>query len=186
MEQADIGKHHLFAQGGYIMFRNPIKFLPGFGGIADEQVYFCRSVIIFVDAHQDTACCEMARLPGNMDIKIFINEPNGSGFIGTVAIENNLYAYFTKGHADKITNGGGHTGGDDSVLGRMMLQDFPHHFHIVFRMTPVSLCIEVAHIEDILHPQCNLGHSARDFAGDKCFTTHRAFVIKYAYNLATP
>ena len=104
MEQADIGKHHLFAQGGYIMFRNPIKFLPGFGGIADEQVYFCRSVIIFVDAHQDITCCEMARLPGNMDIKIFINEPNGSGFIGTVAIENNLYAYFTKGHADKITN----------------------------------------------------------------------------------
>ena len=49
------------------MFRNPIKFLPGFGGIADEQVYFCRSVIIFVDAHQDITCCEMARLPGLED-----------------------------------------------------------------------------------------------------------------------
>jgi hypothetical protein len=45
-------------------------------------------------------------------------------------------------------------------------------------MTPVAFGREVAEIKCFLHSQCNAGNGAGDFAGDKCFTTDRAFVVK--------
>ena len=41
-------------------------------------------------------------------------------------------------------------GCDDVVIGRILLQHHPHHAHVVLRMAPVALCIEVAKLNLIV------------------------------------
>ena len=83
-----------------------------------------------------------------------------------------------KGRLDKLTHGVCFAGGQHKIVPLSMLKDSPHPFHVLRRISPVSLCIESTEKQFFLQSMFNRGNCTRDFASDKGFTAARAFVIE--------
>ena len=61
------------------------------------------------------------------------------------------------------------------VFRRIVLQDKPHTFHMVFGISPVAACIQIAQIQFVLESLCNAGGSQRNLAGNEGFAAALAF-----------
>ena len=69
-------------------------------------------------------------------------------------------------------------GGDDEVLGLLLLQDEPHALHIVAGIAPVAKAVEVTQVELVLEALGNAGGSKGDLAGDEGLATALALVVE--------
>ena len=70
------------------------------------------------------------------------------------------------------------SGSNHEVFRRIVLQDKPHTFHIVFGISPVAACIQIAQIQFVLESLCNAGGSQRNLAGNEGFAAALAFVVE--------
>src|SRR5437899_553615 len=64
------------------------------------------------------------------------------------------------------------------VVWLLLLQDQPHSFDIVARMSPVARGIEIAEVHSLLQAMLDRRHRARDLAGDESFAADRALVVE--------
>jgi hypothetical protein len=58
-------------------------------------------------------------------------------------------------------------GGEDKVVGLVLLQHLPHPFDIIFGVSPVSLCRQVSKVQTFLLAKTNLGNRPADFSRHK-------------------
>ena len=69
-------------------------------------------------------------------------------------------------------------GGDDEVLGLLLLQHQPLHLDVVARMAPVAQRVEVAEVQAVLQPERDARERARDLARDEGLAAQRALVVE--------
>ena len=72
----------------------------------------------------------------------------------------------------------GFTGCDDIVVGRVLLEHYPHGFDVFACMPPVAFGIEVAKGEVADLPEFDARDVGGDFAGDKFKSPARGFVVE--------
>src|SRR5438874_13421788 len=70
------------------------------------------------------------------------------------------------------------SGGDDEIVGGILLQDAPHGLNVVAGKAPVAACVQVAEVELALKAETDSSHGASDFSGDKGFTAAGRLVIE--------
>ena len=69
-------------------------------------------------------------------------------------------------------------GGDDVVVGLVLLQHQPHRLHVVAGVAPVALGVEVAEHELVLQAELDPRHRVGDLAGDELEPAARALVVE--------
>ncbi len=69
-------------------------------------------------------------------------------------------------------------GGQHIVVGIVLLQDTPHPIDKISRMSPISLCIEIANIELRLLAVMNGRHRARNLSRNEGLAACRPLVIE--------
>jgi len=83
-----------------------------------------------------------------------------------------------EGDFEKFADGVGFAGGDDVVVGLVLLEHQPHSFDVVFGVAPVAFGVEVAHVDLVLLAGEDAGEGAGDFAGDEGFAPAGGFVVE--------
>ena len=83
-----------------------------------------------------------------------------------------------EGVFDIFLHGVGFVGGDDIVVGLILLEHEPHGFDVFGGVSPVTLGIEVAEVEVFLAAEFDGGDGAGDFAGDESFAAAGGFVVE--------
>src|SRR5262252_1724387 len=69
-------------------------------------------------------------------------------------------------------------GGDDVIVGLVVLQHHPHRLDVVAREAPVALGVQVAEVQLLLQPVANAGGGPGDLAGDERDPAPRRFVVE--------
>ena len=69
------------------------------------------------------------------------------------------------------------TRGNQEVFGSRVLHNPPHPLHVLFRVTPISFCVEVAEKQFFLKTANNTCDGAGNLPSDKCLTAPRRFVV---------
>ena len=72
----------------------------------------------------------------------------------------------------------GLAGRDDIVVGLLLLHHHPHHLHVVSRVPPVALRVDVAHVEPLLQPLLDARNSARHLARHERRAATRRLVVE--------
>ena len=72
---------------------------------------------------------------------------------------------------DELADRVGLAGGDDVVVGLVLLQHQPHRLHVVAGVAPVALGVEVAQHEVVLQAELDAGHGVGDLAGHELDAT---------------
>ena len=78
----------------------------------------------------------------------------------------------------ELADGVLHTGGNDKVLGTVVLQDEPHTLHIVLGIAPVAEAVHIAQVEAVLQTLTDAGSSKGDLAGDEGLASALALVVE--------
>ena len=98
--------------------------------------------------------------------------------VGTFAFELQFDAYALEGVvaelADRVLN----AGGDDEVLGLLLLQDEPHALHVVLGVAPVAQAAEVAQEELLLLALLDAGSCQRNLTGDEGLAAALTLVVE--------
>jgi len=103
---------------------------------------------------------------------------NNTYFIKTFALEFELYAGVFEGQVGELADTVLHAGGDDEVLGLVVLQDQPHALHIVLGIAPVTEAVQVAQVEAVLQALADAGSGQRDLPRDEGLASALAFVVE--------
>lgn len=169
-KQLQVGGYHFLYQHGQRVFGRPAQLLAGLAGIAYQQVYLGGAVVAGIDLYYHGA---------DRQLVIGVLAGGYHPFFGfALALKLDLNAQFCKGHAHKLSYGGGDAGGDDKIFGHGLLQHQVHGFYIIFGMAPVALGIQVAHEEFVLQAEGYFGHCPGYFPGYKGFASEGAFVVE--------
>eukprot|EP01022_Parablepharisma_sp_SALTPOND_P036279 TRINITY_DN9838_c0_g1_i1.p1 TRINITY_DN9838_c0_g1~~TRINITY_DN9838_c0_g1_i1.p1 ORF type:complete len:1069 (-),score=237.17 TRINITY_DN9838_c0_g1_i1:780-3986(-) len=152
--------HHFAHQVGEGGRRRPAQFFLGLGGVAQQGLDLRRT--------------EVARIHGDTADALFVI----TLFFHAVAFPAQLYAQFVGGSVDEVANTVLHAGGDDEVLGLVLLQHQPLHFHVVACMAPVTLGVQIAQVQAFLQAQLDARQGTGDLAGDEGFAAARRFVVE--------
>mmetsp|Transcript_31586 Transcript_31586/g.82523 ORF Transcript_31586/g.82523 Transcript_31586/m.82523 type:complete len:204 (+) Transcript_31586:1001-1612(+) len=83
-----------------------------------------------------------------------------------------------EGELDEEAHRAGHAGGDHVVVGRLLLQHHPHHLHVVARVAPVALGVDVAHEELVLQPLVDARDRTRHLSRDERGPSARRLVVE--------
>ena len=83
-----------------------------------------------------------------------------------------------EGELGELADGVLHAGGDDKVLGTVVLQDEPHALYIVASIAPVAKGVKVAQVEALLQALADAGGGKGDLAGDEGFAPALALVVE--------
>jgi len=83
-----------------------------------------------------------------------------------------------EGVLDEFLDRVGFVGGNDIVVGLILLEHEPHGFDILGGVAPVALGIKVAEIEVFLFAEFNGGDGTGDFAGDEGLAATGGFVVE--------
>lgn len=78
-------------------------------------------------------------------------------------------AYGVEGHLGELAYGDGAAGGDDIVVGLVLLEHHPHHFDIVAGVAPVAFGVEVAEVDFVLHAEFDAAYGAGDLSSNEGF-----------------
>ena len=70
------------------------------------------------------------------------------------------------------------TGGDNEIIGGLLLEHEPLHFYVIPGVTPVTKCIQVSDIQAVLQPQINSGECPCDFSGNEGLSPDGGLVVK--------
>src|SRR3990167_11044506 len=111
----------------------PAQLGEGFRRIPQQQVDLRRAPIGRIKGHEYVARPVAAAL---------------LGLAGTAPFD--AATDLAEGEVDEFAHRMGLAGGEDVVIGLLLLEDLPHSLDIVARMTPVPLGVEVAEIEPLL------------------------------------
>src|SRR6185437_16204112 len=69
-------------------------------------------------------------------------------------------------------------GGQNIIVGNILLHNSPHALDIIAGMAPVALGIEVPDVKHILYAQMNARHGAGNLTRDKRLTANRTLMIE--------
>src|SRR5690606_31447145 len=106
---------------------------------------------------------------------------NNAALIHATALEAQLNAQLGGRPADEFTHRVLHAGGDNEVLGLLLLQHHPLHAHVILGVAPVAQRVQVAHVQALLQALGNIGQAAGDLAGNESLApTWRLVVEKNA------
>ena len=83
-----------------------------------------------------------------------------------------------EGELGELADGVLYTGGDDEVLGTVVLQDEPHALYIVAGIAPVAQGVQVAQVETLLQALADAGGGKGDLAGDEGLAPALALVVE--------
>ena len=165
-----VGVDHLGDQFGQRRRRRPAQLLLGLGRIAQQRLDLGRAVVARVDAHDDLAWLAPGLVAGD--------GVDDADLGGALALEAHGHAQAFGGHAHEVAHAVLHAGGDDEVLGVILLQHHPLHLHVVARMAPVAQRAHVAQIQRILQAQRDPRDGTRDLARDEGLAAQRALVVE--------
>src|SRR5215813_11409451 len=70
-------------------------------------------------------------------------------------------------------------GSQHEVVAFAELDNSPHPFDVLRRVSPIAFCVQVAEEQFLLHALLNGSDCARNFATDKSFAAPRAFMVKH-------
>ncbi|CAA7613533.1 Phytase family (modular protein) [Candidatus Terasakiella magnetica] len=139
----------------------PAQLFPSLGGVAQQQVHFGRAEITGIDLDQD---------------------PAGGGakaaFFRILAAPAQGDTDLGEGQFDEFAHAVGFAGGEDEIIGLVVLQDAPHAIDVIAGMAPIALGFEVADVKSVLEPEMDGGDGAGDLAGDEGLAAGRPFVVE--------
>ena len=84
----------------------------------------------------------------------------------------------SEGQEAEISHAVLHTGGDDEVLGLLLLQDKPHALDVILCIAPVTETGQVAKVQLVLLALGDAGGGQRDLARDERLATALGFVVE--------
>src|ERR1035441_267377 len=131
------------------------------GSVAQEQVDLSWPEIAAVDLHQQDAA-------GGIDAHL----------VNSLALPFDLAAHLQEGQFYVLAHAMRFTRRQDVIVRRILLHNPPHAFHVVSRMAPVALGVQIPDIEPILHAQVNSGHRASYLPCDEGLAADGALVIE--------
>ncbi len=82
------------------------------------------------------------------------------------------------GGIDKVAHAVLHAGGNDKILGLVLLQHQPLHFHVIPGVAPVAFGFHIAEKKTVLQAKLDARQGTRNLARDKCFTADRRLMVK--------
>ena len=144
----------------------PTKFCLRFSRIAPQVHNISWSIEIFAHANNGLANEGLGALNYNTLL------------VNALAFELQLNTSVTEGELGELAHGVLHTGGDDKVLGTVVLQYEPHALHIVLGIAPVAEGVKVAQVEALLQALADAGGGEGDLAGDEGLATTLALVVE--------
>src|SRR5712692_4607779 len=152
--------HHLGDELLEAYLRRPAELRARLARIAEERLDFGRPEVARIDRH-DAAARRVVALLAHAPAAPLERQPD-----------------LARRRVHEVAHAVLLAGGDDEVLGLLLLQDQPHHLDEVARMAPVALRVEVAEEEALLQPQLDARQRARDLARDEGLAAHRALVVE--------
>ena len=91
-------------------------------------------------------------------------------------------AHFLESKGGKFAYSVIFSGGDNKVFGRIVLQNQPHTFHIVFGVSPVAQGIQIPQVQFILESLCDACCRQVNFPGNKSFAAIAAIPVAAVIN----
>lgn len=101
-----------------------------------------------------------------------------ANFILAAAPPANFHIQFRSGNVHELANTVLPPSCDDVILGRILLQHQPLHFHIIARVSPVPLGIEISKKEAILQTELDARKPTGNLARDKSLSAKRGFMVE--------
>src|SRR5262249_15261778 len=128
---------------------------------SQQKVHFGRAEIGRIDADEHLTA---AAVPANL--------------VYTLAAPYDLPAGFGRGKLHELAHRMSLPRPQYIVLRLILPWPAPRALHVVARMAPITLGIEIAEIEAVLQAVLDIGHRARDLACDKRFAAYRALMVE--------
>src|SRR5688572_22412039 len=158
--RAVVFPHHLRHQLLEARPRPPTQPGPGLGRVAQQRFHLGRPEVPGIDSHDGLAGVHAAR-------EIAPHRGHHADLIGTLALPGERDAELCGRDLDEAPNRVLLAARNDVIVGHRLLEHEPLHLHVVPRMTPVALRLEVADVEAFLQAKTDARQSARDLAGDE-------------------
>src|SRR5271170_3278968 len=156
-----IGFHHFRDEPAETDAVAPAQLALRLGRIAEQLVDLGRPEVARIDRHQ--------RL-----VRLVV----GPGLLDAVATPYDAPPDMGECGFDEFAYRMGFAGGEHVIVGLRLLQHQPHAFHIVARMAPVALGVEIAEKQLALQPMGDRGDTAGDLAGDEGLAADRALMVE--------
>src|SRR6476661_7992567 len=83
-----------------------------------------------------------------------------------------------EGGLDELAHSVRFAGSQHEVVALAELQNSPHPFDVLRRISPITFCIQVAEEQFLLHTLFNGSDCARNFAADESFTAAWTFMVE--------
>ena len=150
-----------FLEGGAEL---PPDLLLGLGGIAEEKFDLSGAEVLGIDFNQDAI----------LIVGINTNLVDGAG----LALPLDGSANNGEGTLDELANGVGLSGGQDVVIGLLLLEHAPHTLNVVAGMAPITLGVDVSEVEALVNSLVDAGDGGGNLAGDEGTATAGTLVVK--------
>src|SRR5262245_26610882 len=128
----------------------PAEFGTSLGGVAKENIDLGRSELTLLDFAEHAPANSVDRLLGAPLSRP--SDPMSGPFEGAL---------------HELAHRIGFSGRQNEVVGLILLQDHPHALSIIACVAPVTLGVEVAEIEPVLHAEMDCCDRPADFARDR-------------------
>lgn len=155
-----VGLDHLLNKSIELDVALPAELLVGLGRVAEQELDLGGAVVGGVDTDTDHTLL--------IDTNLLLSS----------ALPADGLASSLEGLFNKLTDSVHLTGGEDKVLGLLLLKHAPHALDVVAGMTPVTLGVQVAEVQALLLAQVDRGDGAGDLAGDEGATTAGGLVVE--------
>src|SRR4030095_4746703 len=84
-----------------------------------------------------------------------------------------------EGRLDELAHSVRFAGSQHEVVAFAELDNSPHPFDVLRRISPIAFCVQVAEEQFLLHALLNGSDCSRNFAAEKRFAAPRAFMVKH-------
>mmetsp|Transcript_17848 Transcript_17848/g.51095 ORF Transcript_17848/g.51095 Transcript_17848/m.51095 type:complete len:388 (-) Transcript_17848:52-1215(-) len=150
-----------FREGGAKL---PSNLLIGLGGITEEKLDLSWTEVLGIDSNQDAI----------LVVGINTNLIDGA----SLALPLDGSANNCEGTLDEFTNGMGLSGGQDVVIGLILLKHAPHTLDVVAGMAPITLGVDVSEVEALVDALMDAGDGGGDLTGDEGLATAGTLVVE--------
>ena len=161
-----------FLEGGFVGV--PLQLGFRLGGVAPEVDDVGGAVEVGADADDDVAGFQVA----SFRFQVSANALDDAHFVEAFALEFEGDAGVFEGEVGEFTDGVLDAGGDDEVVGLVLLKDEPHALDIVLGIAPVTEGVHVTEVEAVLYALSDAGCSEGDLAGDEGLATALTLVVE--------
>ena len=159
-----IGLHHLLHKVVKRGAEFPSNLLLGLGGVAEEEVNLSGSEVTGVDLHK------LAAFIGGIDSDLI----DGSGLASPLDGDaDNL-----EGLLNELADSVGLSGGEDVVIGLILLKHAPHTLDVVAGMAPIALGIDITEVEALVNALMDAGDGGGNLTGDEGLATAGTLVVE--------